>query len=176
MIEESIRDLVIKHDTHIDTLANSIEQLAIGVGATNTKLESVIEMMTKQNVIEAKVDNIDKEAKEAFDRVYDSIRDLKLSNEGSGCKTAQQLEKGGELYDEKIKVANNRIANLETETKRIMSPIWIRSIVGVLILQAATFGTYVVQSIHTLDNLLITDGPVLAQQYRSLLSQALVYF
>lgn len=151
MNDKDIRDLVIKHDTHIDMLATSIEQLAIGVGSTNTKLESVIEMLAKQNVIEEKVSNMDVEAKEAFNRVYVSLRELNSMKDGDGCKSAQQLEKDKELYDEKLKVVNRRILDLESETKKIISPVLLRTALGLLLIQTITFGTYIVQSIHGLE-------------------------
>lgn len=144
MTDTDIRDLVIKHDAHIDTLASSIEQLAIGVGSTNTRLESVIDMLSKQQVIEERVNNMDKELDESFDRVHTNIRELK------------DTSKETSVNHEKITVANKRIDKLEAATSSLPSSMLVRWVVGLFVLYAVSFGTYVVQSIHTSDTFMST--------------------
>jgi len=144
MNDSDYKDMVIEHDKHIESLATSIESLATGVGATNKKLEDIIDVISTQNVLIEKFTNLETNLKESFNRVYNKIRAIEEKQDLNGCPVLN-------IEAEKIRVANKRISNLEIEVKKIISPMLIKSTASLLIIQAILFGTYLVQSIHSLD-------------------------
>jgi hypothetical protein len=112
MTDEEYRDLVLKHDKHIDLMAQSVETLAKTVSKTNQKLEDVIDVITVQNVLMEKLTALEKSCDLTFKVLGD--KDKQLDTECGGVKS---LEKDKLLFEEKIKVANNRIKVIETELK-----------------------------------------------------------
>lgn len=129
MTDEEYRDLVNKHDKHIDIMATSIEHLASAVGTTNSKLETVIEVIGKQNLLAEKFMNLESNLKESFARVHSKIKDLEDTQKGVGCTPVV-------LISEKVIVANKRIADLEDALKwivRLMMGTVVVSILGLVL-------------------------------------------
>jgi len=76
--------------------------------------------------------------------VHNKIRVVEDKQNLNGCPVLN-------IEAEKIRVANKRIGDLEKEVKKIISPVLIKSTATLLIVQSVLFGTYLVQSIHSLD-------------------------
>jgi len=151
MNDQDIRDLVIKHDAHIDTLATSIEQLANGVGATNKKLEDVIDVITQQNILFERVNNMDKDIAESFTRAKDRIKVVEDTIKEQGCELAKDLNREKDTFGEKIVVANKRIKDLEELSRTYVPGPMIRWAAFVFLTYSITFGVYVVTELHTID-------------------------
>jgi len=160
MSDEDYKDMVIEHDKHLESLATSIESLAGGVGATNRKLEDIIDVISTQNVLIEKFTNLETNLKESFNRVHNKIRVVEDKQNSNGCPVLN-------IEAEKIRVANKRIGDLEEEVKKIISPMLIKSIATLLIIQSILFGTYLVQSIHSLD----TKESTASAEYKALESR-----
>ena len=69
MKDEDLRDLVIQHDKHMDVLATSVEQLAQSVATTAKKLDDVIEVISTQNVLIERMNNLDNNLKESLQSI-----------------------------------------------------------------------------------------------------------
>ena len=97
MTDNEYRDMVIRHDKHIDKLAISVEHIATAVGSTNRKLEDIIDVISKQNILMEKFSNLETNLKESFSRVHEKIRILETTQNGSGCTnlkdTAKRVDK-----------------------------------------------------------------------------------
>jgi len=76
MTDDNYKDMVINHDKHIDSLTSSVRVLADGIHASNKKLDDVIEAIMKQTVLAERVDNLNRDAKESFDRVHKRVDSL----------------------------------------------------------------------------------------------------
>jgi len=132
VIENDVIELVTKHDKHIDSMAQSIEHLAGAVGTTNKKLEDVIEVMGKQNVLMEKFANLEDNLKESFGRVHEKIEKIEIVHSGDGCSA--------------LKLSNKDIKSLEKRvTKQENNTTWIvRLFVGFIVLgllgSGITFG------------------------------------
>ena len=125
MTDDAYRDMVLSHDKHLDTLANSIESLASGVGSTNRKLEDIIDVISTQNVLIEKFTNLEINIKESFDRVHDKIRVIEARQNDKGCPVVR-------LEAEDVKVANKRIEALESANKWVVRTIITIVITAVL--------------------------------------------
>lgn len=118
MSDEDYKTMILQHDKHIDKLAISIEHIAGAVGTTNRKLEDVIEVISKQNVLMEKLSNLEINSKESFDRVHDELREIKTKQNDTGCPL--------------LLVANKRILKLETNQNRIAWTVITSVLLGVL--------------------------------------------
>jgi len=123
MKDEEVKDLVFTHDKHIEVMSQSIEHLAEAVGTTNRKMEDIIDVLSTQNVLMERVNNIDENLKESFGRVHTNIRD--------------NADKLGDIVEE----SRNKLPN------------WVlKWVLGSLVTYAIIFGVYATQQIHKLDN------------------------
>ena len=158
MTEENYQDMVISHDKNIDILSASIASLATHVGTTNKKLDDVIDVITHQNVLVERMNNLDANVSESFTRAWDRLGKLETSSDTTGCAPAKALVKEKEVVAEKLKVVNNRLHNVEVDVKEVSSNSFtsttIRWALGLLIFYSVTFGVYVVKSQHSTDKTL----------------------
>lgn len=79
MSDEDYKDMIMQHDKHIDKLAISIEHIAGAVGSTNRKLEDIIDVISKQNILMEKFSNLEANLKESFGRVHEKIRKIETN-------------------------------------------------------------------------------------------------
>lgn len=108
MSDEDYRDMVVMHDKHIDKLALSIEHIAGAVGSTNRKLEDIIDVISKQNLLMEKFSNLESNSKEAFSRIRDEFKEIEDTHKNTGCSFVIGVER--------------RVGKLETTISRVM---WI---------------------------------------------------
>lgn len=123
MSEDDLKELVLKHDHIFSSLASSNEHLANELSKTNDKLEEVAKAINTQNILSEKFNNLDKNLKESFGRVHDKMRKV----------------------DEECTI-NSKTIN------KIPSTATLRWFTGILIVYLASFGIYVVSSLHTNEN------------------------
>lgn len=103
MKEEELKNLVVEHDKHIDLMAQSIEHLAGAVGTTTKKLDDVIDVITKQNILMEKFHNLEENLKESFDRVHDKVRRIEEAQSGEGCTALKVNAQADEGRDARLK-------------------------------------------------------------------------
>jgi len=151
MRDEDVKDLVMTHDKHIEVMSQSIEHLASAVGTTNSKMEEIIGVLSTQNVIMEKVNNMDTNIKEFADRIGSRIEAVEKTQNADGCAPLKVLESTAVIYDKRLGASEKHIGALYDETKRIIPPSVIKWVLGLLILEAISFGTYTVQFLHEID-------------------------
>ena len=164
MTDDALKELVLKHDSEISLLANSIENqsksiesLVASNAETNKQLKEISGYLAKQALFDSKLESMDKELEESFKRVHKRIDDLKNTQESTiGCKSVQLLNKDtqslskdtirlvGTLEDTKneLHIAGKRIDELP-------SPKILQWVIGLVIVYLVSFGSYVVTSLHT---------------------------
>ena len=115
MEESALRDLVVSHDKHIDLMAQSIEHLAGAVGITSKKLDDIIGVITKQNILMEKFQNLEGNLRESFDRVHTKISKLEEVQNGSGCaalKANTQADNGRDARLKKLEASLTWVVRL----------------------------------------------------------------
>ena len=164
MTDDALKDLVLKHDSEIALLANSIENQSKSIESlvdsnaeTNKQLKEISGYLAKQALFDNKLEAIDKDVGQTFKRVFSLIDDLKGTQESTiGCKSVQLLNKDvqsiskdtiqlvGTLKDTKneLRAVGKRIDDLPS-TKILQ---WV---IGLVIVYLVSFGSYVVSSLHT---------------------------
>ena len=103
MKQEDVNDLVITLDKDMSIMAKSVTDVAAAVKTTNSKIDSIIDVIGTQNILAERLANIS-----------EKVNSIQLEHEGSGCRTATS-------NSESQKVANNRIDDLEKES----IPKWV---------------------------------------------------
>ena len=160
MTDDVMKDLVTKHDATITQLVASVEHLVSSQAETNTQLKDISKYLAKQAVFSTRFDSMDKEFTGSFKRVHrriDEIDDIQKNE--SGCNSVRLLTKDIEsLTKDTIRLVGlsedhrMSIEALQKVQSNYPSSGAIRWGVGIVILYAVTFGTYVVQSLNTLAN------------------------
>ena len=176
MTEEDYKDMVIQHDKHIDSLTSSIGNLATSVGATNTKLDAAIDVITHQNVLVERMNNLDSNVAESFKRAWGRLEKLEDESANGGCDSAKLLHKEKDVMNDKLKTSNNRIHDLEKDMKEVTSTSFtsstMRWALGLLMFYSIMFGVFVVTSLHetetTLSSYIAKDTAVTETTSRKL--------
>jgi len=156
MTDETLKELVLKHENTIEKLASSVESLVISQGETNKRLEEIGRYLTKQVIFDNKLEAMDKDLSDSFKRVHKSIDTLEdTQNSNSGCKSVQLLKKDTEgLEKGYVQMAGAmghiRITaeKMEKQIDSMPSPATIRWFVGLIAVYMISFGTYVVSSLQ----------------------------
>jgi len=100
-------DKLIAHDKDIAVLTQSLQQVINVVKDFSDKMLGVA-------ILVEKFQNLEHTLEESFNRVHKKTDHLDLH-----CAGAKSLEKDKEVYEEKLRVANKRIADLEVLCKFI---------------------------------------------------------
>jgi len=138
--------------------------------ATNSRLEEISKYLAKQAVFGTKLETMDREVRESFKRRDEAMFDnnkriharideiANTQKSGNGCNSVRLLAKDVEtLNREFVRMSGAemeqrlRIEKIETSKAADVSPTTIKWAVGLIIAYSIMFGTYVVQSINTLD-------------------------
>ena len=160
MTDDKYKDMVISHDKDIETLAGSIEHLALNVGETNHKLDNVIDVITQQNVLVERINNLDTNVAESFKRAWKRLEILETTAATGGCSIAKTATATNDLLDEKLKVVSKSISDntddvkvLNTKVENTVPSTVVRWVMGLLVFYSVAFGTYIVSSIHETDTI-----------------------
>lgn len=93
MSDEDYKDMILQHDKHIEKLAIGIEHIAGAVDSTNKKLESIIDVISKQNILMEKFSNLETNSKEAFNRIRSEIQEIEHTHKHTGCNFVVDADK-----------------------------------------------------------------------------------
>jgi len=184
MTDDAMKELVTKHDKVIEELVTSNAQIVTSVEhlvetqkeanerqmATNNRLEEISKYLAKQAVFNTKLDMMDKEIRESFQRrdemrvekdkrIHARIGEIEsLQKSESGCSSVRLLTKDVEALSSVVsamvitsKEGITRIEKLESSRAADIAPVTIKWVVGIIVAYSVMFGTYVVQSINGLN-------------------------
>jgi len=122
-------DEIIKLRIEFGQLQSAVHNLTKNVTSTNRKLEDFTSMLGQQNLLMERFTNMDTSIHKMEQRVYHRLDTIENQHSGDGCSALKQLGKAGDLYEEKFKVANHRLDNIENSQKWL-----VRTIVGFVVL------------------------------------------
>jgi len=185
MTDEVMKDLVSKHDKVIEELVISNTGIVTSVEhlvetqkesnerqlATNNRLEEISKYLAKQAVFSTKLEAMDREIKESFQRrdevrlekdkrIHARIDEVELLQKSeNGCNSVRLLTKDTEAITRDvlrlvgtIKEHRLGIEFLEKKSASDIKPSTIRWAIGILVGYSILFGTYIVQSIGGLNS------------------------
>jgi len=163
MTEESIKDLVLKHDATISGLANSVQHQATSIealvasnGETNKRLEEISKYLAKQAVFDSRLESLNRELEDSFHRVHARIDSLEgIQNSTNGCNSVQLLGKDvsnlekehGQMYNALTNI-DNTMHKIDHKVDELPSPSAMKWVAGLLIVYLISFGSYVVTEIQ----------------------------
>ena len=136
MTDETIAVKFTEHDKHLDALSDAVKTLATTTSKTNDKLDSVVNVMSKQNVLIEKMSSLG--------RSLDTVRDISRATEAV-------VNRYPDVDDMKLAVK---------VTEGLPSTNTIRWGVGILLAYLAASGNYIVGHLHTLESELATHKKV----------------
>lgn len=129
MTEDAIAAKITEHDIHLDKLSVAIEHLAATaadtnaqIGKTNDKIDRMVEVLSAQNVIKERLNNLEDNLKESFKRVH-----------GRADSMTKDVDKINAIIES------------------VPTPATIRWGIGILIAYTMASASYVVTHIHTLE-------------------------
>jgi len=163
MTDDTLKELVQKHDNEISLLANSIqhqsksiESLVSSNSETNKRLEEISKYLAKQALFDNKLEVMDKELEESFKRVHKRIDDIENIQESTnGCKSVQLLNKDVQSISKDtiqlvgaLKDTKNELRAVGKRIDDLPSPKVLQWSIGLVIVYLVSFGSYVVSSLH----------------------------
>ena len=172
MDNEAIRDLVLKHDAVIMQQSSTIEhlvkvqsELSKEIKASNKRLEELTSFLTKQHIFQNRLDSLDRELTESFNRVHKRVDEIENTQKGdSGCNSVKLVTKDVISVTREVNrlvgiVEEHRLnlERLDRAQARSISPTAIRWSAGFIVAYLISFGTYVVQTFNRLER---TDAKI----------------
>ena len=163
MNDEAMIEKITEHDRHIDTLSHAIEELANTASSTNVKLDKVVEAINTQNVLIERMNNMESNIRESFNRVHEKVRLLEqVHGEGNGCTDLNVLngtvKSLGRSVDtirvdvvDKHKNCSDKLEKHDVKIDGMISGDTIRWFMGLLATGVVLFGTYVTTGLHRVD-------------------------
>jgi len=162
MTDTMYKEMTIAHDKHIDSLAVSIEVLADNVEQSNTilndsiketnsKLDTVIEVMSKQNVLAERLDNMDLNIKEFSQRVNKRFNILEQNQNIEGCPMLRISNEKTEAVHMEVQVVKDIVEKHATVLQSSISSTAIRWVGFIILGYAVTFGSYMLVTMHDID-------------------------
>jgi len=135
---EKLKERVTEHDYAIKSISKSMVHLVEESKASNTKLDKVVESMSKQELILEKLTNLEGNTKDSINRVHkrvdeieDSLNEYKSRGDGKGCQSLQIAVKEREILTTSLE--GNIKSNQHRLDKLDGTVTWIaRSIIGTL--------------------------------------------
>ena len=129
MTEDAIVAKITEHDIHLDKLSVAIEHLATTaadtntqIGKTNDKIDKMVEVISAQNVIKERLNNLEDNLKESFKRVH-----------GRADSMTKEIDK------------------IDAIIESVPTPATIRWGIGILVAYTMASASYVVTHIHGLE-------------------------
>ena len=166
MTDESLRDLVVKHETSISSLllvserlSEDIKSLVSSQHDTSKRLEEIAKYLAKQAVFSSKIEDMDRNIAEGFQRRDDALRDGlkrvhlrlndmdKIQKSEIGCNSVRLLTKDVEQLTKEVDTLVSTVSNVATAQSKILSPVALRWILGIVFVASMGFGSYVVRSL-----------------------------
>ena len=138
MNQEAILEKLSVHDRKLDKfemgiehLTESLTTLSNNVGTSNRKMEDFTAVISQQNLLMERYSSLDIELKESFSRVYGRIEHLEGEHNTNGCSALKQQVAMRGQYDERHKVINHRLDDLENSQKWLIRTIGVMLLAGV---------------------------------------------
>jgi hypothetical protein len=129
MTDEELKDVVQLHDKSIGLMTQSLEHLASEVGTSNRKLEDIISVIGRQNVLMEKFSNLEANLKESFSRLH-----------GNADKLAQDKASNSDL-----EVVRRMVESLQDSQKWV-----VRVIIGALLSGTITTLFILIRAVNTI--------------------------
>ncbi len=149
---KEFKDLILDHDRQIGTLANHMEVLVDNIGVTNRKLDDVVEVITTQTVLIERFNNLDKDLKESFDRVHTKVEIISdVQHSAEGCTALQVSTQKMKDVQRSVDKNTDNIEAVESTLGTYVSGATMKWALVLILTYAISFGTYVVDNLHTND-------------------------
>ena len=156
MTDDTMRDLVTKHDLTITQLVTSVEHLVASQTETNKRLEEISKFLAKQVVFSTKLDNMDRELTESFRRVHARIDEMdKIQKSDFGCSSVKLISKDIETMIKSINklaehadIQDTKIEAIETYNSGRISSNTIKWGIGLFLPFFIMLSVYYVTSIN----------------------------
>jgi len=157
MSDDTLKDLVLKHDNEIALLANSIENQSKSIESlvqsnaeTNKRLEEISGYLSKQALFDNKLETMGKELSETFKRAFGHIEHIKSIQESSiGCSSVQLLKKDVQLNTDTNKMLTEQLKVVTKQVDSLPSSKAVQWGLGLVIVYLISFGSYVITALHT---------------------------
>ena len=164
MTDDALKDLVLKHDSEISLLANSIENQSKSIESlvssnseTNKRLEEISNHLSKQALFDSKLEAMDRELSDSFKRIHKRIDEIDNTQTSTiGCKSVQLLNKDTQsLSKDTIRLVDaledtkNELYAVANRIDDLPSTKILQWVIGLVIVYLISFGSYVVSSLHT---------------------------
>jgi len=159
MTDDTMKDLVTKHDLTITQLVQSVEHLVTAQTETNKRLEEISGFLAKQAVFTSRLETMDKELRDSFKRVHKRVDEIEnLQKTDTGCNSVKLLHKDVESLTKDTTrlvgaVEENRIMyeKLKSTQDKSPPPALIKWVISLMLAYSIMFGTYVVQTFSKLE-------------------------
>lgn len=163
MQDGELKELVLKHDSAIMQLTQSIEHLVKSQSVmgeelkeTNKRLEEITRFLAKQQVFQNKLDTMDRELADSFRRVHkriDEIHDIQVSDGGCGSvkllsRDIGSCQKDIERLSVDILKIEGKLEILTDKVKQIPKPQTLKWAIALLTTYAISFGVFVIDSLY----------------------------
>jgi len=160
MDDKDYRDMVLRHDKHLDKLVTTIELFA---ASTDKKLDDLISVINTQNVMSERQDNQEKNLieystrmdailKESFDRVHNEIKRVKHQMVTEGCSVAQIEHQKVKDLARSVDEVKDDIKAVKKQQGTFISAAVVKWGAGILLTYLVIFGTYIVTTAHNTES------------------------
>ena len=177
MDDNTLKDLVSKHDTSIEHMVTSIDSLVTSQNELNKnqfaltkELGNIAQKLTNQDLVNNRIDLLDKELAESFKRRDDVLNEsnkrihkridtiANIQTSDNGCNSVRLLTKDVQaLTKDTIRLVGVteehriKIEHIDESRARDVSPTSIKWGIAIMLTYTITFGTYIVDSINKLN-------------------------
>lgn len=148
MTDDNYKDMVLLHDKHIDALTSAVDVLTTNLTDTNDKLQNVVDLITKQNVLAERVSNMDYNTGESFNRAWSRIEKLEAyAASPKDCVSKSRIDG----IEDEITTIRHDIKDIELTASSFIKGETLKWVFVGILGYSIAFGTYVVSSLHLTD-------------------------
>ena len=122
---DETKEMLYRHDVELKDMIKSINHLT-------QKMEILTNVIHQQNTIMEKFASLDDTLKESFSRVHKRIDKIEENQNTDGCMALNRTGRDISVLEEKTKVANNRINDIEKNLSRVAWIVLVAIIGGLL--------------------------------------------
>ena len=133
-LKNELREKVAGHETRFVLIAQSMEHQSEALSSVATKVDNMIEMIAKQNVLMERLHNLEENLRESFGRVHKKITVLEDNQNGQGCSALKVNAQADAGRDARIKKLENSL----TWVVRIVIGSLITGLMTTLFIMART--------------------------------------
>ena len=141
---EEVKGKVESHDRSLEMVAMAIEDLAATAGATNVKLDKVVEAMSTHNVLVERFNNMDRMLTDSFQRRDDRLKHLESVQQTTGCaplkvsdenirSLGRSVDTLRDAMEKGFRRDEGRIDAVDTRMGTFVSGVVVRWAIGIMI-------------------------------------------